>query len=293
MKTMLGADPEFFVKNLETGAFMPICGLLGGTKEEPMQIRGLPKGFMHQEDGAAAEFNIPPTSDPETFSHNIQTAITHLTALLKRKGLAPDNLNRVIELTKEQIAEHPKLATIGCDPDINAYGANNGKSPVGRQRQLDIVQIGGIRGVGGHVHIGYDKNICPPDVLVKLLDICLAGPFIGKDIQSKRRKWWGLPGLYRDKPYGVEYRTLSNFWIWNQSYIFTIGRICVNLIESIQNNMIGWQALYNDYMKYYPYLRDSLLDERMSVSGYHKEWIQNHKVYKDLMTTCEVDKYIK
>jgi len=38
-------------------------------------------------------------------------------------------------------------------------------------------------------------------------------PFLKFDKQKNRRAFYGQPGLFRKKPYGIEYRTLSSFWL--------------------------------------------------------------------------------
>jgi len=52
----IGGDPEFFLKNKNTGEFIPAIGLIGGTKKEPIDISPEGKtGYALQEDGVAGE----------------------------------------------------------------------------------------------------------------------------------------------------------------------------------------------------------------------------------------------
>src|SRR3546814_1862742 len=52
--------------------------------------------------------------------------------------------------------------------------------------------------------------------LVKQLDWYLGLWSLGKDKDKVRRSLYGKAGACRIKPYGVEYRVLSNFWIKNK-----------------------------------------------------------------------------
>lgn len=263
MKVTIGADPEFFVRKLYADKFMlvdeleapqkgkkkqtldpeyvwkPICGLLGGTKLEPQQIQGLPKGYTQQEDGAAVEFNIPPADNVEDFQKSIVRTVRHLGKLLTSKGLEPRWDLRTIELGNEVLEKFPNLASIGCDPDFSAY------KNVGQPRGQIPAEISRVRGAGGHLHIGYDKNVIPASFLVQFLDLTITLPMLRFDVQGKRRGWWGMPGIYRNKPYGLEYRSLSNFWIANDILCYGIGKQVFELLDSLERNMIAWQEMYN------------------------------------------------
>lgn len=300
MKITVGCDPEFFIEKISApGIIVPICGLLGGTKKKPQAISGVTKGFAYQEDGAAAEFNIPPCDSPKQFGGNVEWMVEHLKMMLYKIGYQPVKTNH-FNLTQEMIQTHPKLAEIGCDPDIMAYGKNTGKIYEGVPRQLEGAHVGAVRGAGGHVHLGYDKNICPPDVMVKLIDVCIALPLSKKDKQGTRRQYWGLPGLYRDKPYGLEYRTFSNFWIWDREVSYKICRAFITLAKSVEENIIAWQAFFNMYMTsgIWTHIRDSILRET-SLDGYARiyygrvisdPWTANlmkHKVYADFHASME------
>jgi hypothetical protein len=57
------------------------------------------------------------------------------------------------------------------------------------------------------------------------MDLFLGVPSILMDKGDVRKQLYGSAGAYRDKPYGGEYRTLSNFWIFDN-----------HLIEWVWNN---------------------------------------------------------
>lgn len=69
----------------------------------------------------------------------------------------------------------------------------------------------------GHISVGYDK----PDErtsleLVKAMDLFLGVPSVILDKDTLRRELYGKAGAMRFKEWGVEYRTLSNFWLFNK-----------------------------------------------------------------------------
>lgn len=88
----------------------------------------------------------------------------------------------------------------------------------------------------GHIHIGYNN----PDMetsmnIIKALDIFLAIPSIILDPDKDRKKMYGKAGAFRFKNYGVEFRTLSNFWIKDQEsvdFVFNGVQAAVDYINS-------------------------------------------------------------
>jgi hypothetical protein len=78
-----------------------------------------------------------------------------------------------------------------------------------------------LRVAAGHVHVGWTEDANILDArhlrhcrdLVKQFDWFLGAWSIRHDKDLTRRKLYGKAGSYRPKPYGMEYRTLSNFWI--------------------------------------------------------------------------------
>lgn len=274
----VGADPEFFVKpsNLadKEENVVPICGLIGGTKTQPLQIEGLTSGFCVQEDGAACEFNIPPATTPQEFAENITTAYSALLQQLGGKKYSASFINN-ISLRKEWVDKFPNLAAIGCDPDYVAYN----KSEFPEPRVADIDKIGLVRGAGGHIHVGYPLDMCPPAIMAKLLDLMLALPNVKNDKQGERRAWWGKAGLYRPKPYGVEYRTLSNWWIQSHSSAKQMGAMVFSLLQSLQSKHIQWQALVN--VVNWDRVSDVIFREDVrAASALHKRLCE-HKVYSN------------
>jgi hypothetical protein len=51
------------------------------------------------------------------------------------------------------------------------------------------------------------------------LDLFLGVPSVLMDDGEERKQMYGKAGAYRPKKYGAEYRTLSNFWIFDKKLI--------------------------------------------------------------------------
>lgn len=203
---MLGADPEMFLYNKQQERLMPAFGLIGGTKEEPKPFVDLPQGFAYQEDGAALEFNVPPAPTSVDFCRNIRTAMNALSRtvlpLIYAQGVG-------ITLTPEEL-NHKSAQNIGCKPDFNAYD-KNGEF---KRQPFTAEQLGSERYAGGHFHVQYNTEALPHWAAARFLDLFLGLPSLRYDSQGGRREKYGRPGLYRPKSYGIEYRTLSNFWLF-------------------------------------------------------------------------------
>ena len=61
------------------------------------------------------------------------------------------------------------------------------------------------------------------------------GPVIRTPMQSKGKSNADKAGCYRPKPYGGEYRTLSNFWIFDDKYISWVWRNTARALEFVNN----------------------------------------------------------
>jgi hypothetical protein len=206
----LGADPEFFIRDRETGITVPVCGLLGGTKGAPIPY-GL---FGLQEDNVMCEYNIPAQCDVTRFARYVNEGRGACLALLNEKyprmyeaDMAPSRI-----FTFEQLA-HPQAAVFGCSPDYDAYQLGQPNRRIA-PKELEEPR-GGWRFSGGHVHIGFrdsQKFDVPAYVAAQFADVFLSLNVLRYDAQGERRKHYGTAGRYRPTPYGIEYRTLSNAW---------------------------------------------------------------------------------
>lgn len=204
-KLLIGADPEFFLK--KDGKFVSAHGLIKGTKKNPQKV----KGGAVQVDGMALEFNVNPAEKFVEFEQNMTDVLTELRAMVPLEyefAFVP-----VADFDEEYIKNQPEEARmLGCDPDFNAYTGQPNNPPNAAAN---------FRTASGHFHLGWteDEDIKNPEhieaceMMTGQLDNLIGLKSVVFDLDTRRRELYGKAGAYRPKPYGVEYRVLSNFWL--------------------------------------------------------------------------------
>ena len=199
----IGADPELFL----TKEGIPVSAheLIPGSKKEPHPIG---YGNSIQVDGLAVEFNTKPVTIRQEFINCIKNSLTDLKAMLPGYEFTQES---AIRFPKEYMRSLPEeVLSLGCSPDMSAY--EYGFNPPPNSRST-------LRTAAGHIHIGYKETLCH-SLLVCKLDLYLGIPSIILDEKgAMRRRMYGKAGTYRAKPYGLEYRVLSNFWIFKEELI--------------------------------------------------------------------------
>lgn len=224
----LGADPEVFLRDFN-GKMISAVGKIGGTKEKPIPIPGMGNiyrdEFTMQEDNVALEYNIPPAYNIDDFVDYNEMALLALDDMLPADleicivpsaKFDPDQLN-----TRQ-------AKRFGCDPDYNAWTGAINPSPKKKTN---------LRSCGGHIHLGLDQSMNPLDIeeIVRYMDLFLGVPSILLDFDKNRRQLYGKAGSFRFQSYGLEYRTLSNFWLNDEAVIEWVAKQAF-LIEQVANN---------------------------------------------------------
>lgn len=231
---LVGHDVEVFVTDV-TG-IVPVCGRVGGTKKEPLALEGSTVGTTYQEDGVALELGMTPCLAQEFYS-KIDRCFDEGYRLAAGKGLTITS-GSSYTFTEASMSPFPELLILGCSPDQLASARGMTRQPVTAE------VLGTTRCTGGHLHFSFAKggtvtdprnsNNVPVWAIVDMLDAFALMFYNYHDLnrQGKRAMHYGLPGLYRDKPYGLEYRTPDNTWFFQNDGV--VEQFIVNCSKVVQ-----------------------------------------------------------
>jgi hypothetical protein len=250
----LGCDPEFFFT--KSGK---VCGAEkildeNGMVYEPGSIKGKRDGnhtvvgnikSKFIVDGVQAELNPTPNTCRANLGNEISCCFRRLYEQLSdQKDLSVD-FSSVVKVSKKEFDSlSEKSKVFGCAPSYNAYSKTENKIKVNPAKYK-------FRSAGGHLHLGHNgypsvkRAFSQPERIVSLLDILVGNTcvLIDRDpYAKKRRKIYGRAGDYRTPPHGIEYRTLSNFWLTSyQLFSFVTGMarfaVCIGANEDGQNEL--------------------------------------------------------
>ena len=228
MSILLGCDPEFFITN-RRGTIVPayLSGITG-TKECPQKLS---VGAV-QVDGMALEFNINPASTLEEWKYNIKTTIKEIEDMIEDKGFS---ISTEVSNTFSQITfnKTPEIyRELGCSPD---FFASIGSYEV--RSVPDYIKFSKKRSCGGHIHIGWTQNEDVND-LSHIQDCQLISTLLSKILlvptiegMTWRRDHYGAENVIRVKPYGMEFRSPDNSWIFYETSMERVYNVINKLFE--------------------------------------------------------------
>ena len=248
-----GCDPEFFFsrdgKVIGSEKVLPKEGIEYQTSSEKVPSNGTVasgKGIIIR-DGVQAELN--PRAN--TCRANLGNEIAYCFGELYRRLKLPEN--KGVEINFAQQVEVPQdefdslsndSKRLGCMPSFNAYD-EHASIPAGAGASLS-------RCAGGHLHLspikGIESAVRVKEVLkdwrrlVPMLDLIVGNTCVLIDRDAGniiRRKTYGRAGEFRKPHYGIEYRTLSNFWLGNyllMSLVTGLARQAVSICASSSEN---------------------------------------------------------
>ena len=230
LNVMLGCDPEAWLFDRESNQPVSAYGLVPGTKARPHPLE---KGMV-QVDGMAIEFGIEPARTEDEFVNNIRTVLAQVNEIIPKELKVV--FQPVVNFSKEVMSKQPDEALeLGCEPDFSAYTllANPRPTPPAT-----------LRSAGGHVHVGWgsDFNIEDPALMKSCaalagnMDWYLGVPSLSWDSDTNRRRLYGAPGAFRPKPYGMEYRSLSNMWVCDENLQRFVFR---NTMRAVEDTLKG------------------------------------------------------
>lgn len=164
-------------------------------------------------DGVQAELHVSPASHTLPLFTQIAWALKKAEAALP-PGIAI-SLAESVEVDADELSGlSPAARELGCAPSLNIY---DGPSVI------DVPAWFRTRSAGGHLHLGLAFPFWDPDSflddrrnLIPMLDLVVGNTCVLLNrgpAQAIRRRTYGKAGEYRLPSHGVEYRTLSNFWL--------------------------------------------------------------------------------
>ena len=244
-----GCDPEaFFTKGgkvVGSEKVLPEKGILA----PPLKYSLAHTGVVL--DGVQFELHTLPSGSPVGVGRELAAAFK----LLKQHLLSLPDIEvcfiPTVTVEREELATLSERARVlGCAPSLNLYGI-----PSIAVDGADYPQ----RSAGGHVQLGLNAPIFSPydtdcdnrEDLVALMDLLVGNTCVLLDrdpLASARRKNYGRPGEYRLPRHGLEYRTLSNFWIAAQPltcFVFEMSHLAVSILSTAltQKNKIDEQLM--------------------------------------------------
>jgi hypothetical protein len=263
LKTVaLGSDAEVFLVD-RTGRPFPACGIIGGTKAEPLMLTK--DGVAVQEDNVMLEFNTPISYDGSTWVKNLQRSMNMAFARIP-PSLRPEIVGSMN--FDPAFLEIPQAQTFGCEPDYNAWTMTRNPRPKPSEPTL--------RTAAAHVHISWaePEGIEQRCRVIQMADIFVTLPGLDWSLDRKRRSMYGRAGAFRGKDYGVEHRVQDNAWLLNTDrLIYTWQRYqqalkAVNTDYEIKKeDAIAVQDAINNYdvssaMRLYDRLRKEIFPQK-------------------------------
>lgn len=200
----IGADIEVFLKNKINGEVVSAEGIIQGTKQFPFRFMDTNRFFATSLDNVMAEFCIPPAQSAAGFREGIEVAVNYI------QNVIPQDLTvwafPSAKIDGKYLSTENALL-FGCEPDFNAWknGAMNPRPDA---------QGSALRSCGGHIHVGYDEPDMEANLnLIQAMDIFLGLASVLQEPDNERKTLYGKAGAFRFKEYGVEYRSISNYYI--------------------------------------------------------------------------------
>ena len=233
-----GSDPEFILID-EKGNLKSAINVIKRSKEKKINLNG----NFYFYDNVLAECTVKPSFSKKEAIDNIRESLlgcANLVHPFKITTIASGQYN-------DKELDHKDSRKSGCDAEFCAYKLKK----VSSKKIKKAIKKSNFRTAGGHVHLGttlgQSHETCI--MLVRMLDLFLGIASLTLDPSDDgfaRRKLYGAAGRYRQPSYGVEYRTLSNFWLASPELVELVYDICSFVIDSTQEKMYEkfWKVDY-------------------------------------------------
>lgn len=301
----LGIDPEFFFKRrgkiIGSERILPEEGIRFNHSTAGSTTGIYTRLTPHHpynivRDGVQAEINLQSGVHCRALVQSyVRDAFRLLTYLLAEMGDGTKVcFDQVVTLTEDELGElSAKSKTLGCLPSKNIYdeSATIGVDPATYK----------LRSAGGHIHVSYNPayghtgtSKCQdfPEETIKVMDILVGNTSVLLDrspLAKVRREVYGRAGEYRTPSHGVEYRTLSNFWLRDPiitSLVLGLARLSAQIVQQSHtptqekreyNNMTGaYEQVINETANWSELLFSAVdqasIREAINTNSYDLAW---------------------
>jgi hypothetical protein len=228
MKFTFGSDPEFFLSNKKE--YISAIKVLP-PQENPLKIN---KNLFYY-DNTLAEVAIKPSKTLNEAMINIKNCLTDIKSAISPykmeiQAFAEYNPNQLDDLDSKVVA---------CNPEWSIYKFEEilpPKSIVNKNNEFKV----NYRTAGGHIHVGQKRLVNSVDLIyaIRMMDLFLGIPSVALDKNPKsksRKQIYGKSGSHRIKPYGFEYRVLSNYWFNSPEHVSLIYKLTEFTLEFVKN----------------------------------------------------------
>lgn len=228
----VGCDPELMIQDKKSGQLKSAIKILKGRKHEPEKVDG---GFVHS-DNVNLEFNCAPAKTAAEFAKNIGKVIKESNRLVGKSNVLIVRASANFPKSELDDAEAKEF---GCEPDYDAWKLKVNKPP-------KEAAASPFRTCGGHIHVGMtpkSKKLLSEDMgkirTIKMMDLVLGtlSVILDSDPTSmERRALYGGAGAHRPKSYGVEYRSIGNFWVKSPELVELMHDLTVFSVQVCLDN---------------------------------------------------------
>ena len=223
MKWKFGTDPEVML--MKDGKYFSAIEIISADKNSRHKIG--PNEFYH--DNVMAECAIPPAISKIEAIKNVKLCFQQYADLVKPYKL-------IIQASQDYPwieLNNPEAKEVGCSPEWDVYSLSVVKPPE------ETFITNPLRTAGGHIHIGCKlaKDEYQGYFIIRMLDLFLGLPsiYIDNDPTSKaRRQIYGNAGRFRVPKWGVEYRSLGNFWLASPELVSLVYDMCNFVLDYVK-----------------------------------------------------------
>jgi hypothetical protein len=236
MRFTFGTDPEFMLT--KDSNYYSAIGIIADNEDFKHQL-GKHQAYY---DNVMVECAVSPATNKKGAVKNIGDCLKKCSKLVNPYKLVAQAAQ---DYPKNQL-QHKDAKKVGCRPEICAYSLLS-YSPDPLRFATEP-----LRTSGGHVHLGakFILNNYTYFPLTLMMDLFVGVPsvFLDHDPTSKRRKQlYGRGGRFRICEYGMEYRSMGNFWLTSPklvSLIWELSEFTLNFVNK-KEHLALWDIDYS------------------------------------------------